>query len=41
MFSGYRVSFAEEEEVLGMNGSYGSITMRMYLMPSNCKLKNG
>ena len=31
----------DKENVLEMDGGGGCITMRLYLMPLNCTLKNG
>ena len=36
-----RVSVWEYENALEMDGGDGCTTMRMYLMPLNCMLKNG
>ena len=41
MFNGDRVSVGEDEKVLERDGGDGCTTMRMYLMPPNCTLKNG
>ena len=36
----YRVSFWEDDKVLELGGGDGCTTMRMYLMPLDCTLKN-
>ena len=41
VFSGYRASGWEDEQVQEMVGGDGCITMGMHLLPLNCTLKNG
>lgn len=40
VFNGYGTSVWEEENVLGMDNGDGCTTVKMYIMPLNCTLKN-
>ena len=40
-FNGYRASVRDHENFLETDGGDAISTLRMYLMPLNCKLKNG
>lgn len=40
MLNGYSVSIGEDKKVLEMDVGHSCRTMRIYLMPQNCGLKN-
>lgn len=40
MLNGYRVSMGEDYKGLEMDDGHSCRTMRIYLMPQNCVLKN-